>query len=90
MHEARPIWALWLPIPGLAFIGIGLGSAMSTKRKALGVLLGCLLFAALMLQAACGSSGGGGGGGGTTSYTVTVTGTGGGQSSSVPISGSFK
>jgi beta-propeller repeat-containing protein len=90
LHSARPIWAVWLPIPGLAFIGMGLGSAMSTKRKALSVLLGCLLFAALVLQAACGSSGGGGGGGGTTPYTVTVTGTGGGQTSTVPISGSFK
>lgn len=90
LHRARPIWALWLPIPGLAFIGIGLGSAMSPKRKALGVLLGCLLFTALLLQAACGSSGGGGGGGGSTPYTVTVTGTGGGQTSTVTISGSFK
>ena len=92
LHRAGPIWALWLPIPGLAFIGIGLGSAMSTKRKALGVLLGCLLFTALLLQAACGSSGGGGGGGGggSTPYTVTVTGTGGGQTSTVTISGSFK
>ena len=93
LHSARPIWALWLPIPALALVGIGLGSVVSTERKVLGILLGCLLFAALLFLGACGSSSnGGGGGGGTTPYTVTVTGTAnpGGQTSSVPISGSFK
>jgi hypothetical protein len=69
-----------LPIGGLALLGTGI---TSRKKKIWGVLLGCLMFSALIILPACGggnSSGGGGGGGGHPGtpagiYTVTVTGT---------------
>jgi Beta-propeller repeat len=91
IRGSTPFYALWVAIPGLALVGIGVGSVGSKKKSLLGVLLGCLLLAVLMLQIACGSSssGGGGGGGGSTPYTVNVTGTGGGQTNSVAVSGSF-
>lgn len=71
---------LWLPIPGLALVGVGLLSDKTRKKKLLVALLGGVALAGLLAMAACGSGnggGGGGGGGGTTtgSYTVTVTGT---------------
>jgi hypothetical protein len=72
---------MWLPLPGLALLGVGLLRDKNRKRKALFGVLTCLALAGLLLMAGCGSGngggGGGGGGGGTTkgSYTVTVTGT---------------
>jgi hypothetical protein len=71
-------YAMWLPIGGLALIGVGF---TSRKKKLWGFVLGCLLFSGLIFLSACGgsSSSGGGGGGhpGTAAgtYTVTVTGT---------------
>ncbi|HMK21196.1 MAG TPA: SBBP repeat-containing protein [Terriglobales bacterium] len=73
--------ALWLPLPGLALLGVGLLSDKNRKRKVILSIAACLALASLLLMAGCGSGngggGGGGGGGGTTtgSYTVTVTGT---------------
>jgi hypothetical protein len=73
------VYAMLLPIGGLALLGTGI---TSRKKKLWGFLLGCLLFSTLIILPACGgssSSGGGGGGGhpGTPAgvYTVTVTGT---------------
>ena len=73
------IYAMLLPIGGLALLGTGITSG---KKKVWGLLLGCLLFSTLIILPACGgsSSGGGGGGGGHPGtpagvYTVTVTGT---------------
>jgi hypothetical protein len=73
------IYAMLLPIGGLALLGTGI---TSRKKKLWGFLLGCLLFSTLIILPACGgsSSGGGGGGGGHPGtpagvYTVTVTGT---------------
>jgi len=73
------IYAMLLPIGGLALLGTGI---TSRKKRLWGFLLGCLLFSTLIILPACGgssSSGGGGGGGhpGTPAgvYTVTVTGT---------------
>ena len=84
-----PLYVLWLPVPGLALVGVVLGSARPTGKKLLGLLLGCLLFAGLVFQLACSGSSGGGGGGGNTPYTVTVAGMGGGQTNNVAVSGSF-
>ena len=78
-----PLYAVWLPLPGIALAGIGFGS----RRRNLG--LGMLLFLVLaftLLLFGCGgggssSGGGGGGGGGGTggtaagSYNITVTAT---------------
>jgi hypothetical protein len=74
------IYAMLLPIGGLALLGTGI---TSRKKKLFGFLLGCILFSTLIILPACGggnSSGGGGGGGGHPGtpagvYTVTVTGT---------------
>jgi len=60
------IYAVWFPVSGLAFLGLGAGSAMSRKRRAaLGLLIGTF-FALVFLQAGCGSS---------SSSTTTTTGT---------------
>ena len=45
-------YALWLALPGLALIGLGTGSRRRRKRV-LGVLLFCALFALVMFQPAC-------------------------------------
>jgi hypothetical protein len=81
-HRSGLLYAMFLPIGGMAFLGMGLG-ANSRKKKLLGLLLLCLALSGLVFMVACGggsTSGGGtggGGGGGTpaNSYTVTVSGT---------------
>jgi hypothetical protein len=75
---SRPFNALWLPIAGLALVGIRLGSRREQKAKLPGLLLGSVLVAGLVFQSACGGGGGSNGGGGGTpagTYTITVTGT---------------
>lgn len=72
--------AFWLPLPGLALLGIGLVPDPRRRKKLLLGTMTCLALTGILLMAGCGSGnggGGGGGGGGTTtgSYTVTVTGT---------------
>jgi len=80
-----PLYAMLLPIPGLALFGVGLGSR--SRRSKLGtLLLGSIFLILLALQVGCGGGGssnnGGGGGGGTTggtpsgTYTVVVNGSG--------------
>jgi len=93
-HRSGLLYAMFLPIGGMAFLGVGLG-ATSRKKKLLGLLLLCLALSGLVFMVACGggsSSGGGtggGGGGGTpaNSYAITVTGTASGvtQSSTPPL-----
>jgi uncharacterized membrane protein len=78
LRRWAPVYALWLPIPGMAMIGLALGGA---RRRRCFVMLGLLtLLAALSMLAACG--GGNNNNTGTTTpgtpagaYTVTVTGT---------------
>jgi hypothetical protein len=71
--------ALWLPLPGLALLGVGFLHGKTSSRKIARSLFLGLALTGLLLMMGCGSGnggGGGGGGGGTTpgSYTVTVTG----------------
>jgi hypothetical protein len=77
-HRSGLFYAMFLPIGGMAFLGMGLG-ANSRKRKLLGLLLVGLALSGLVFLVGCGggSTSGGGGGGGTPagSYTITVTGT---------------
>jgi hypothetical protein len=75
-------YALWLPVPGLALIGMGFGSRSSRRKNLMGLLLLCTVLAGLIVLPACGSSSGGGGGGGggnggtpAGTYTVTISGT---------------
>lgn len=83
VRPAKFFYAMWLPIAGMSFIGVGFGSPRARRKKVLGILMIGMAMAALLLMPACGggSSGGGGGGGGkggtpSGSYTVTITATG--------------
>jgi Beta-propeller repeat len=61
-----PVFAVWFPVSGLAFLGLGIGGTMSRKRRAvLGLLIGSF-FVLMFLQAGCGSK---------TSSTSVTTGT---------------
>jgi len=60
-----PLYAAWVPVSGLALLGVGLGGKRSRLRRLLvGLLLGGF-FALIVFQAGCGS----------TSHTTTTTGT---------------
>jgi len=73
-------YALLLPVPALALIGLGCGSRSSRSKNLLGLLLLWIMLTCLIILPACGgggsSSSGGGGNSGTPagSYTITVTG----------------
>jgi hypothetical protein len=72
-------YAMFLPIGGIALLGVG--STGARRKKLFGLTLLGLLLSGLLLMPACGGSGYGGGGGGgnpaTTAgaYTIVVTGT---------------
>lgn len=60
-----PLYATWLPVSGLALLGVGLGGKLSRRRRGLmGLLLGGV-FALVLFLPGCGS----------TSTTTTTTGT---------------
>ena len=71
-----PLYAVWLPLPGIALAGAGLAGS---RRRKLGIgATVVLLFLLFLLLVGCGGGGsnsGGGGGGGTPTgtYNVTVT-----------------
>lgn len=78
-HHSGILYAMFLPIGGMAFLGAGFGGK-SRKNKLLGFFLVCLVLSGLMFLGACGSSSHGvssTGVGGTPAgnYTITVTGT---------------
>jgi len=80
-RPAKFSYALWLPIVGMALVGMGFSSAGSARKKLMGFLMIAMVMAALFLMPACTSKGGGSGGNcsGCTpagNYTVTITGTG--------------
>ncbi len=62
-RRGGPFYAAWLPVSGLAFLGLGIGGTLSRKRRlALGLLLGGFL-TLILLQAGCGT---------TTPFTTTT------------------
>jgi hypothetical protein len=72
-------YALWLPVPALALIGLGLGSTGSRRKKLLSFLLLWIVLAGLVVLPACSTGNGGGGGGGNPgtpagTYTLTIAG----------------
>jgi hypothetical protein len=80
-------YAMFLPIGGIALLGIG--SNGSQRRELFGFLLLGLVLSGLILMPACGGSShssGGGGSPGTTAgaYTITVTGTASGATQTPP------
>jgi len=76
-RRAGPLYAAWLPISGLAFLGMGIGSKVSRRRKWLAGLLVAAVLVMIGLQAGCGSSSQQSITSGTPAgtYTLTVTGT---------------
>ena len=64
-RETRPLYAIWLPVSGMAFLGLGFGGKMSRKRRFFTgmIVAGFLTF--ILFQAGCSSS----------SSTTTTTGT---------------
>lgn len=73
-HSGIALYAMWLPLLGLAAIGNRLGAQ---QRKIKAMLFGSVLVAGLLFQAACGSGGMNTGSSVTPAgaYTITVTGT---------------
>ncbi len=83
VRPSKFFYAMWLPIAGMALVGMGFSSARTRRKKLLGFLMIGMVMAALFLMPACGGSSS------TTpppsgctgctpagSYTVTITGTG--------------
>jgi len=77
LQKPSILFALILPIPGLAVIALGLGSLARRGRKLVWLFFWMVLASLLILPACGGSSGssgsGGGGGGGTPAGTYTIT-----------------
>jgi hypothetical protein len=59
------VYSNWLPVSGLAFVGLGIGSRLSRRRRILSGLLFLALTTLILLQPACGGH----------SSTTTTTGT---------------
>lgn len=66
LRELGPVYAVWLPFSGLAFLGLGLRGKLSRKQRILGGMTFTLLLSLLLLLPACG---------GSKKSTTTTTGT---------------
>jgi len=83
VRPSKLFYAMWLPIAGMALVGMGFSSARTRRKKLLGFVMIGMVVAALFLMPACGSSSSSttpppSGCSGCTpagSYTVTITGT---------------
>jgi Beta-propeller repeat len=64
-RRGGPFYAMWLPVSGLALLGVGIGRKSSRRRRALAGFMLAGFFSLLVLQAGCG----------TKSATTTTTGT---------------
>ena len=82
----RSLYGLWLAVPGLTLLGVGVGGDRR-RRRILGIFMLCALFALLLLQPACGGTSTQAPVSGTPPgvYTITVTGTSGSDSKSSSI-----
>jgi hypothetical protein len=52
-RSSRIFYAFWLPVPGLALVGLSVGSGGSRRRRLLGLLLLGLLLTGLVVTPAC-------------------------------------
>ncbi len=74
-RSSRALYALWMPIPGLALIGFGIGSINSRRKKWLGLLpLGILLAGVIVISGCVNYVHLGNVGTPPGPYTITVTG----------------
>ncbi len=80
-------YASWLPITGIAFLGLGVGSRFGRGRRVLGGLLFVTLATLILLQPACGGHSSSTTTSGTPAgtYTVNVTASSGSFSQTTPI-----
>lgn len=76
-RRGGPLYATWLPVSGLALLGLGIGGKVSRRRKWFGGLLVAAVLVLIGFQAACSSSSQTSVTSGTPAgtYTLTVTGT---------------
>jgi uncharacterized repeat protein (TIGR01451 family) len=83
----RPLYALWLMVPGMTLLGWRVGGGNGKKIRRLGLLLLSLFFALVLLQPSCSSAKTPVPVSGTPSgsYFLTVTATSGSFSKSVPF-----
>jgi uncharacterized repeat protein (TIGR01451 family) len=72
-QHGGPIYAGWLPVTGLALLGVGLGGKRSRKRRIAGGVLLICFFALILFQAGCGSSSSTTTTSGTPAGTYTIT-----------------
>jgi hypothetical protein len=84
---AASLYTTWLPVSGLAFVGVGIGSHVRGKRRVLAALGLMIVVMLLLLQPACGGSSSSTTTTGTPAgtYTISITGTSGTFSQTVPI-----
>jgi hypothetical protein len=54
-RHSRHFYAIWLAVPGLTLLGVGVGGGRR-RRRMVGILMGCALVALLLLQPACSST----------------------------------
>ncbi len=80
-------YAIWLAVPGLTLLGVGVGDG-KRRRRILGVMMFCALFAMILLQPSCSKSTSVPPASGTPSgnYNITVTATSGSDVKSQVIS----
>jgi VCBS repeat protein len=81
-RDAGLFWFLWLTVAGLVLMGTGFSSRRSTGNRLTSCLLGRILLAGLIFQAACGAESRDPR---STTYTITVTGTSGSTQHSTSI-----
>jgi uncharacterized repeat protein (TIGR01451 family) len=85
----RPLYALWLMVPGMAVLGLGGSKRRGKKRRMLGILLALsVLFALIALQPSCSSAKTQPTVSGTPSgtYSLTISATSGSFTQSAPFS----
>jgi hypothetical protein len=87
LPRSGPFYATWLPITGLAFLGLGVRARVNRKGRFLGGLLFLVLLTLVALQPACGGHSSTTTTTGTPAgtYTVTVSATSGTFSQTTPI-----